>query len=280
VIDLQARDTEINRLTRLLSARDQEVAQEHYEKTQQLKRMHAYQQAKLRNTQKLMENDLQVKDTEIDRLTQTLSTRDQELEQLLMDLAQKSDDRDTTHNSTVELQSQLAHPKHPKTADQECVKDNQHHSIMFRESYTSDKPQEAIIRLINQEIRALTAAKHANEVAAEDEQGRLHGFISMIDENHTAMHDDLSYIRYEITEFAAQAGKYEHTLVRETDEVLDWWNVFRDDLGQTTSEILEEIATRNCSYTRECDDRIEALTELSRVCGVWERLGPEGFDDE
>jgi predicted nucleic acid-binding Zn-ribbon protein len=249
----------------------EQLAQEHYEEIEQLNRMHASREAKLRSTQKLMVNDLQAKSTEIDRLKRSLSARDQELAQLRSDLAQKSDDLDIARSSKVELQRQLAHPKH-STAVQERPKDNQHHSVMSENGSASARTQAAISRLINQEIRAHTTAKYAGDVAVHNEQRRFHRFMSVVDEDHTAMRNELYHIRHEIGQLAASSGRHKRTLVREIDELVDWWNTFREGLNETTGAMREEVTMRNCSYVTERENRIDALVELAKFCGVEECL--------
>jgi hypothetical protein len=173
------------------------------------------------------------------------------------------------------LQRQLTHLKSPAIAAHERAKEIRHRPAISKDAFTSDGTQEAIIRLTNQEIRTHTAAKDASQVAAESEQRRLRAFISTVNDNHAAMRDELNYIRHEITQIAARFGKHKRSFVSDIDEMVGWWDTFMDELSQTTGEMLEAIATKDCSYTRERDGRIDALIELSKVCGVRERLGLE-----
>jgi hypothetical protein len=223
---------------------------------------------------KLIVNEFQAKDTEIEHFKRLLWARDHEVAGLHSVLSKRSDELKISNSSTIELQKQLSHQKHLMYALIERVEDNQNQSMASQDTASSNATQEAIIRALDKEIHIYAMAKQACKRAAIYERHELPSLIRTVIKDNTSFGLDLEWIRHRIVELEApfEFTKHKSMLVKEIERLMDWLEFVAGDLAKRSDEVRDEAVESPFTHVEECDERIASLVGLAKLCGVCERL--------
>jgi hypothetical protein len=244
-----------------------------------------------------------VKDAEIERLTQLLSTRNREVAQVHRDdieqlkrahtyqqaklrTAQKPimDDLQAktteVERLTLSLSASQAEVSQLRNDLVQKSDELQVQKAMMRNSPMSDGTQKAISEVLGKEICAHTMAKNKHQIAIEKELLRLGDLGHMIKEDHTSFDVEINHIRHSVNDFDTP-----DKVVKELDELDMRMDILLDNVAKVPSISAEDITEIRRMYMKEHKERKDALVEVAKLCRLWDRVredlaGREGEDED